>query len=81
MRHHIIIKSHDLCILIVLSLELRCNGSGDARVTVTIAVSNRSHHGNHDAIATYHKFSFTKRCGDCRDNGGMPGNYYLFINN
>ena len=33
--------------LAVISLEFRCNGTGVARAYVTIAVSNRSHHGNH----------------------------------
>lgn len=60
--------------LAVISLEFRCNGSGVARADVTIAVSNRSHHGNHLDIATYHVFSLTKRCGDCHNNGGIPGN-------
>ena len=59
-----------------ISLEFRCNGSGEARVDVTVAVSNRSHYGYHNDIATYHVFSLTKRCGDCHGNGGMPGNYY-----
>ena len=63
--------------LAVISLEFRCNGSGVARADVTIAVSNRSHHGNHLDIATYHVFSLTKRCGDCHNNGGIPGKYQI----
>ena len=68
--------------LTVISLEFRCNGSGVARADVTIAVSNRSHHGSHPDIATYHVFSLTKRCGDCHSNGGIRGNYnYIVIHN
>ena len=56
-----------------MSFEFRCNGSGDARVDISIGVSNRSYHGNHDDNIIHHVFSLTKRCGDCHNNSGMPG--------
>lgn len=64
-----------ICSLVVVSLEFRCNGSGEARVDVTIAISNRTHRGYHNDIATHHVFSLTKRCGDCHGNSGESGNY------
>ena len=76
--HYIICVSHVIHFIpVVISLEFRCNGSGEARVDVTVAVSNRTHRGYHNNIATLHTFSLTKRCGECHGNGGMPGNDHI----
>ena len=59
-----------MCVNITaISFEFRCNGSGDAKIDITIALSNYSYHSDN----IYHVFSLTKRCGDCHSNRGIPG--------